>query len=47
MLIEGNEPIKNIISFLGYETPSYFTKIFKNKYGVTPSQYRKEQTKTI
>ncbi|WP_313583687.1 helix-turn-helix transcriptional regulator [Lacrimispora sp.] len=47
MLVEGNEPIKNIISFLGYEIPSYYSKIFKNKYGVTPSQYRKEQTKAI
>ncbi|MDR1771398.1 MAG: AraC family transcriptional regulator [Hungatella sp.] len=38
---------KSIISFLGYETSSYFTRIFKNKYGVTPSQYKKEHTKAI
>lgn len=40
-----NEPEKNvrtISSTLGYLTPAYFSKIFKGKYGVTPSQYRKQ-----
>lgn len=27
---------------VGYENISYFIKLFKNKYGVTPKQYKKE-----
>ncbi|MGB5819396.1 MAG: AraC family transcriptional regulator [Saonia sp.] len=32
--------IKEIMYWLGYEDPSYFTKFFKNKVGLTPSEYR-------
>lgn len=41
-----NDPAKNvrtISGLLGYMTPAYFAKIFKGRYGVTPSQYRKQQ----
>lgn len=31
----------------GFESQSYFTKNFKKKYGLTPSQYRKENGYTI
>lgn len=33
--------IAQIAEGLGYYTPAYFTRIFKEKFGVTPSQYRK------
>jgi AraC-like DNA-binding protein len=26
---------------LGYQTPAYFARIFKDRYGMTPTQYRK------
>ena len=29
----------------GFESQSYFTKNFKKKYGMTPSQYRRENGK--
>lgn len=32
--------IGDIAESLGYVTPSYFTRIFKKKYGCTPEQYR-------
>ncbi len=38
------DPEQNITAIaadLGYYTPSYFTKLFKEKFGVTPSQYRR------
>ncbi|GFP74853.1 AraC family transcriptional regulator [Clostridium fungisolvens] len=32
--------IVEIIDLIGYENPTYFYKIFKEKYGVTPKEYR-------
>lgn len=40
----NREPEKSIAAVaaeFGYYTPAYFTRLFKEKYGVTPSQYRK------
>lgn len=42
-----SHPEQNIIQIeesLGYFTPAYFNKLFKQKYGVTPVQYRKQHT---
>ncbi|HCK3395609.1 TPA: AraC family transcriptional regulator, partial [Clostridioides difficile] len=30
-----------IIENVGYENLTYFYKIFKNKYGITPKEYKK------
>lgn len=38
---EENVTIVEIAKRLGYETPSYFTRIFKEKYNITPVMYRK------
>lgn len=35
-------PITHLAEQLGYSTKSYFTKLFKQKYGLTPLQYRKK-----
>ncbi|MEG0501781.1 MAG: helix-turn-helix transcriptional regulator, partial [Cellulosilyticaceae bacterium] len=32
--------IKEIGINIGYEDPNYFTKIFRKKIGITPSEYR-------
>ena len=34
--------IMQISESLGYYTPTYFTRLFKEKFGVTPSQYRRD-----
>ena len=40
-LLVTNEPISAIAYELGYEAPSYFTKCFKEVFGVTPQEYRR------
>jgi AraC-like DNA-binding protein len=40
ILTETILPIYDISFQLGFENPSYFSKIFKQKYGITPSKYR-------
>ena len=41
LLTETNISVVKIISLVGYENPTYFYKIFKEKYGYTPREYRK------
>ncbi len=41
LLTETSMSIDNIIITIGYENKTYFYKLFKNKYGVTPREYRK------
>ncbi|MCR3758096.1 AraC family transcriptional regulator [Clostridium felsineum] len=38
----SNYSILDIIDAIGYENPTYFYKIFEQKYGVTPKKYRDE-----
>lgn len=40
-----NQDINEIAEHLGYYTPAYFTRIFKQRFGVTPSQYRKQNSR--
>lgn len=41
MLIESpNKSIQQICEEVGYTSSSYFTAMFKKKYGITPSKYR-------
>jgi two-component system response regulator YesN len=42
MLLSGNLKINDIAQRCGYDNPSYFNRLFKNIYGVTPKQYREE-----
>ena len=41
LLIGTSEPISQIGYKLGFEYPSHFSKFFKSKMGITPSEYRK------
>ena len=41
-LIDFDYNIYNISEMVGYSNIYYFYRIFKNKYGCTPSEYRKE-----
>lgn len=38
-------PIENIATRVGYENPSYFYKIFKKYFGISPAEYRKQNFK--
>ncbi len=40
-LIARGLPVKDIAEKLGYSTPQYFIKVFKENYGMTPLQYKK------
>ena len=41
-LIEGGELISNVVSEIGYTNHSYFTRSFKELFGITPQRYREE-----
>ncbi len=46
-LLESTDlPITSIIDEVGYDNISYFYRIFKNKYGQTPKQYREQLVKS-
>ena len=38
--------IAEISSLAGFDSPEYFSSVFKSKYGITPTQYRKSQSWT-
>lgn len=42
--LERGEPIARIAHFLGYNSPSAFTAMFKRSFGVAPNQYFPKQT---
>lgn len=41
MLLEGGKPVTEIAQAVGYDNMSYFSLLFKARYGVSPAQYRK------
>ncbi len=43
MIQEENLKTYEISQLLGYSSPDYFTKIFKQYAGITPSQFKKEK----
>ncbi|MBQ8954750.1 MAG: response regulator [Clostridia bacterium] len=43
MLLEGRRPVTEIAQRVGYDNTSYFSLLFKARYGVSPAQYRKAQ----
>jgi len=47
MLIDDNYSIADIAYSVGFSSPNYFSTAFKNKFGITPKQYIKEQSKKV
>ncbi|RNC80138.1 MAG: AraC family transcriptional regulator [Balneola sp.] len=42
ILLNPNKNISEVAYELGFEYPQYFSKLFKNKEGMSPSEYRKK-----
>lgn len=42
-LLYRDIPVQEISTALGYRSPQYFIKVFKNAYGVTPHKFRKNR----
>lgn len=40
LLIQSNKSISEIAYAVGYSSPNYFSTIFKNKFGVTPKEFK-------
>ncbi|WP_313000559.1 helix-turn-helix domain-containing protein [Chryseobacterium gleum] len=44
MLFYTDKPVKEIAYDLGYEDPAYFNRLFTNKTGNTPANFKKNYT---
>jgi AraC-like DNA-binding protein len=40
-LLNSNSPISEIAFDLGFDYPQHFSKLFKSKVGMNPTEYRK------
>lgn len=45
LLCETHLSISEIYARLGFRSPNYFRRLFRDYYGMTPSQYRKDRRK--
>lgn len=44
LLLKSDKSIKEITALCGFSEQNYFSKVFLKKYGVAPTQYRKNST---
>jgi len=42
LLLSGDNSISEISELCGFDSPSYFTKIFKKVYNITPTSFKKQ-----
>ena len=47
LLIDSFDSIKSIALICGFEDSLYFSKVFKKKFGLSPSEYRKRESLRI
>ena len=47
MLCNGRESVSEIASACGYDDASYFSRVFKQSFQISPSQYRRENSGLI
>jgi AraC family transcriptional regulator, L-rhamnose operon regulatory protein RhaS len=45
LLVTTKLPVTDIILAIGYDNASYFHKVFRNRYGLTPKEYRDRKTR--
>jgi YesN/AraC family two-component response regulator len=46
MFLEGHRNITSVLYTVGYSTPSHFTQSFRELFGMNPSEYIKQHTKS-
>lgn len=44
IIIDGSTYVHEVSSAVGIEDPFYFTRLFKKYYGVSPSEFKSQQT---
>ena len=44
ILREGHFSVQEVAKQVGYEDPYYFRKLFKKRYGCSPSEYKKKSS---
>ena len=47
LLRESNVPVNEIAAKVGYSYSNYFTRAFRNRFGLSPSEYRQKHGKKI
>lgn len=45
LLMYSHTPLSEISAYLGFSSQSYFQNVFKKQFGITPMQYRKNNSK--
>lgn len=45
MLADGNKNVSEVAYALGFSDPSYFSKVFRKYYGLSPSEYQAERAR--
>ena len=43
MLAAGEKSVSDIAGSLGFDDPSYFSKVFKSEFGLMPKEFRKKK----
>lgn len=46
-LVSSNETVTSVAFSSGFESPGYFSRVFKEKFGCTPNDYRKNAARRI
>ena len=47
LLMYSNQSISEISNYLGFSSQSYFTNVFRKKYGLTPKEFRMQNKKKL
>ena len=47
LLLENRYTIVEVAYTVGFNTPSYFTRVFKEQFGITPTQYLEKSGQNV
>ena len=45
LLVEGHHSVSEICYMVGFSSPSYFSKIFVNQFGISPNEWSKRNAR--